>query len=51
MKNFFLSVFLLALGLAGTANGQTANEPALPYSSSLDLSSMDKPPETVCKVW
>jgi putative endopeptidase len=42
MKKFFLAVFLLALGLAGTANGQTANEPALPYSPSLDLSSMDK---------
>jgi putative endopeptidase len=42
MKNFFLAAFLLVLGLAGTANGQTANEPALPYSPSLDLSSMDK---------
>jgi putative endopeptidase len=42
MKNFFLVVFLLAFGLLGTANGQTANEPALPYSPSLDLSSMDK---------
>jgi endothelin-converting enzyme/putative endopeptidase len=42
MKKFFLAVFLLTLGLAGTANGQTANEPALPYSPSLDLSSMDK---------
>jgi endothelin-converting enzyme/putative endopeptidase len=37
-----LAAFLLVLGLAGTANGQTANEPALPYSPSLDLSSMDK---------
>jgi putative endopeptidase len=42
MKNSFLTVFLLALGLAGTANGQGSNEPALPYSPSLDLSSMDK---------
>jgi putative endopeptidase len=42
MKNFFLAAFLLMLGLAGTANGQTANEPVLPYSPSLDLSSMDK---------
>jgi len=42
MKNFFLAVFLLALGLAGRANAQTVNEPALPYSPSLDLSSMDK---------
>ena len=34
---------LLALfALAGTASGQTANEPALPYSPSLDLGSMDK---------
>ena len=34
---------LLALfGLAGTASGQTSNEPALPYAPSLDLSSMDK---------
>src|ERR1700687_2746522 len=34
---------LLALfGLAGTASGQTSNETALPYSPSLDLSSMDK---------
>jgi endothelin-converting enzyme/putative endopeptidase len=42
MKKFFLAVFLLALFFAGTANGQTSNEPALPYSPSLDLSSMDK---------
>jgi len=28
--------------LAATASGQTANEPALPYSPSLDLGSMDK---------
>jgi putative endopeptidase len=34
--------FLALFALVGTANGQTANEPALPYSPSLDLSSMDK---------
>ncbi len=33
---------LLAITFTGTANGQTANGPALPYSPSLDLSSMDK---------
>src|SRR5258708_6701064 len=38
-----VALALLAMfGLAGTASGQTANEPALPYSPSLDLSSMDK---------
>jgi putative endopeptidase len=42
MKNFFLVVFLFSLAVAGTANGQTVNEPALPYSPSLDLSLMDK---------
>ena len=42
MKKFFVLVFLLLLAMAGRANGQTANEPALPYSPSLDLSSMDK---------
>src|SRR5271169_4270127 len=42
MKNLFLRVFVLSLFLAGTANGHTANEPSLPYSPSLDLSSIDK---------
>jgi putative endopeptidase len=38
-----VAVALLALfAMAGTANGQSAKEPALPYSPSLDLSSMDK---------
>ena len=30
------------LALAGAASGQTANEPALPYTPSLQLGSMDK---------
>jgi len=42
MRTLVTLAFLLALVLAGTANGQTANEPALPYSPSLDLSSIDK---------
>jgi putative endopeptidase len=42
MKTLLLPVFLLSLVLAPSAKGQTANEPALPYSPSLDLSSMDK---------
>jgi putative endopeptidase len=41
-KTTLALAILLVFGLAGTANGQTANEPALPYSPSLDLSSMDK---------
>jgi putative endopeptidase len=41
-KTTLAPAILLVLGLAGTANGQTGNEPALPYSPSLDLSSMDK---------
>jgi len=41
-KTTLALAILLVLGLAGTANGQTGNEPALPYSPSLDLSSMDK---------
>jgi putative endopeptidase len=35
-------VLLALLAFAGTTSGQTANEPALPYSPSLDLASMDK---------
>src|SRR6267142_2798664 len=35
-------ILLALLGLPGRASGQTANEPALPYAPSLDLSSMDK---------
>ena len=42
MKTLLVTVCLLSLILVGTANGQTANEPALPYSPSLDLRSMDK---------
>jgi putative endopeptidase len=41
-KTTLAPAILLVLGLAGAANGQTGNEPALPYSPSLDLSSMDK---------
>jgi putative endopeptidase len=38
-----LALALLALSaLAGTAKGQAASEPALPYSPSLDLGSLDK---------
>ena len=38
-----VALTLLALfSLARAASGQTANEPALPYAPSLDLSSMDK---------
>jgi putative endopeptidase len=38
-----VTLALLALfALVGTASGQTAKEPELPYSPSLDLSSMDK---------
>src|ERR1700704_567098 len=38
-----VALTLLALfAMAGTASAQTTNEPALPYSPSLDLSSMDK---------
>jgi putative endopeptidase len=33
---------LALLAFVGTANGQTGNEPALPYTPSLQLSSMDK---------
>jgi len=42
MRTLVIVPFLLALVLVGTASGQTAKEPALPYSPSLDLSSMDK---------
>jgi putative endopeptidase len=42
MRTLVIVAFLLALVLVGTASGQTAKEPALPYSPSLDLSSMDK---------
>ena len=35
-------ILLALLALPGTASGQTANEPALPYAPSLDMSSMDK---------
>jgi putative endopeptidase len=38
-----VALALLALfALAGTAKGQAASEPALPYSPSLDLGSLDK---------
>lgn len=42
MKVLLLSAFLLSLVLAVPANGQTPNEPALPYTPSLDVNSMDK---------
>jgi putative endopeptidase len=42
MKKLLVTVALLLLAMAGRVNGQTANEPVLPYSPSLDLSSMDK---------
>src|SRR6267142_845488 len=42
MKTLLLPVILLSLVLAVPANGQTPNEPALPYTPSLDVSSMDK---------
>jgi putative endopeptidase len=42
MKTLLWPVFLVSLSLSAPANGQTPNEPALPYSPSLDLSSMDK---------
>src|SRR6202048_2807027 len=42
MKTILLPVFLLSLVLVAPASGQSANEPALPYSPSLDSSSMDK---------
>jgi putative endopeptidase len=35
-------VLLALLAFAGKTSGQAANEPALPYSPSLDLASMDK---------
>jgi putative endopeptidase len=37
-----LHLFVLSLGLTATASAQTRNEPALPYSPSLNLNSMDK---------
>jgi putative endopeptidase len=42
MKPHLWPVFLVSLVLSAPTNGQTPNEPALPYSPSLDLSSMDK---------
>jgi putative endopeptidase len=39
---FVALALLAACALVGTANGQTANEPALPYTPSLQLDSMDK---------
>src|SRR5229473_977862 len=42
MKILLLPVILLLLVLAVPANGQTPNEPALPYTPSLDVNSMDK---------
>src|SRR5216684_1582950 len=39
---FALHLFVLSLGLTVTARAQTRNEPALPYSPSLNLNSMDK---------
>src|SRR5436309_15035967 len=42
MKTLLLPVILLSLVLAAPANGQTPNEPALPYTPSLDVNSMDK---------
>jgi putative endopeptidase len=41
-KTLLLPVTLLSLVLAVPANGQTPNEPALPYTPSLDVNSMDK---------
>jgi len=37
-----LHLFVLSLGLTATAGAQTREEPALPYSPSLNLNSMDK---------
>ncbi len=42
MKTLLLPVILLSLVLAAPANRQTPNEPALPYTPSLDVNSMDK---------
>lgn len=42
MKKILLYVFLFAIVFAAPANGQTQTEPALPYSPSLDLNSMDR---------
>jgi len=42
MKTLLLPVILLSLVLAAPANGQTPNEPGLPYTPSLDVNSMDK---------
>jgi putative endopeptidase len=42
MKPLLLPVFLLSLVLEVPANGQTPNEPALPYTPSLDVNSIDK---------
>src|ERR1700676_4867625 len=39
---FVALALLAACALVGTANGQTVNEPALPYTPSLQLDSMDK---------
>ena len=42
MKTLLLPVIGLSLVLAVPANGQTPSEPALPYTPSLDVNSMDK---------
>src|SRR5580704_18249655 len=42
MKIFVMTAFVLSLVLAGAANGQTGSGPALPYTPSLQLDSMDK---------
>ncbi len=42
MKTLLWPVFLVSLILSVPVNGQAPNEPALPHSPSLDLSSMDK---------
>ena len=39
---FVALALLAACALVGTANGQTTNEPTLPYTPSLQLDSMDK---------
>jgi putative endopeptidase len=39
---FALPLFVLSLGLTVTARAQTGEEPALPYSPSVNLNSMDK---------
>ena len=44
-----LLVALLSLTIAHTSLGQQSSAPVLPYSPSLDLSSMDK--SNLCRVW